>query len=70
MTEQEQALIPTLAFFIATQDQLGSNLKKEINAFNSTAEDILIELIMKCAQLVENDAGLDPHLKHVYLRVN
>jgi hypothetical protein len=70
MNEKEQSLMPTLAFFIATQDQLCANLKKEITSFNSMAEDIMIEVIMKCVELVEKDDGIDPHLKHVYIRVN
>jgi cytoplasmic FMR1 interacting protein len=35
-TEQEQMELPTLAYFIATQDQLAMDIKKALSTINSS----------------------------------
>lgn len=62
-------MLPSLAFFIATQDQFAMDIKKTLSTINSSAEDIIIDMIQTCADLIERDNDLVPQTKHIYLRV-
>lgn len=69
VTEEEHSILPKLAFFIATQDQFSIDIKKALSLISSAAEDLIIEILNKCMDLLDTDSDLIPQAKHVYLRV-
>ncbi|KAI8914667.1 cytoplasmic fragile-X interacting family-domain-containing protein [Gorgonomyces haynaldii] len=67
-SEQEQMQLPTLAFFIATQDQFAMDVKKAFATLNNVAEDVVMDMMNTLMDSIEQHNHLNPDERHQYLR--
>ncbi|KAJ3182845.1 Cytoplasmic FMR1-interacting protein 2 [Gaertneriomyces sp. JEL0708] len=68
MNEDETIMQHKLYSFLANQDQYSSELKNALLKLAPTYEEIIVDMLETCADLVEHGRHLLPQTKHTYLR--
>ena len=67
--EDETPMHNKLYFFLAQQDQFSSELKKSLNNLHTSYEDVLVDLLNLCGDMLEKGGWVIPDTKWMYLKV-
>ncbi|KAJ3281602.1 Cytoplasmic FMR1-interacting protein 2, partial [Borealophlyctis nickersoniae] len=66
--QDDTAMHHKLYFFLAQQDQFATELKKSCTNLHSSYEDVVVDLLNLCADLVEGGVWVVPETKFMYLK--